>query len=542
MDQPTQEHQEWERLALKLLKGKPISSLNKTLLSGLTTKVVYASRPEVTRTVHRKNERWMDVVVSGRIDGRFQHERPWLEGTSDGIGIVRMFSSDLDKVHSTSRIERIKRIEVLDGDLASVADWCTADLGTLHCDPFALVLLDDAERIDVSASTIQDAVTVLRNQQGKHPLTIDASVVHGMGGSAQEELLWVLLSMSQLMKWDCVDWSGVWIQLALDADIVQNTVKIRALRQLLQGMQSQRDGVTGMPFVNGETSLRMFTLADSHNNMLRGLYASVGGIWGGADGITIHGYDVLTSSTEQAHRIAQNVHRVLDEESGLGNWLDPMFGGYEVETQTQALCEQVWSEFCALEESGGILKLLSGDGWLNRLTRVQSERHRLISIQQQFITGVTAFANASEQIGSDWLNHTQEQFIRDAQPIEHLRAVAEQMGVIRVQVYCLGSLSEYKPRLDFLQQWLAVVGWKVEVVEQLSELTGDLRCIVGTESKYEQELEGILQSVLSTSTPVWVVGNGTNQEHPYLTQIRRGVDQISTWNRVFQQMTAGGVQ
>lgn len=105
MDQSTQEHQEWERLALKLLKGKSISSLNKTLLSGLTTKVVYASRPTVTRSVYRQNERWQDVVVSGRIDGRFQHERRWLEQSSDGLGIVRMLADDRSKVKSASRIE-----------------------------------------------------------------------------------------------------------------------------------------------------------------------------------------------------------------------------------------------------------------------------------------------------------------------------------------------------------------------------------------------------------------------------------------------------
>ena len=202
---------------------------------------------------------------------------------------------------------------------------------------------------------------------------------------------------------------------------------------------------------------------------------------------------MLTNSSPQAHRIAQNVHRVLDEESGLGNWLDPMFGGYEVETQTQVLCEQVWSEFCTLEEAGGILNLLSGDDWLNRLTRVQSERHRLIATQQRSITGVTAFADANEDIGNDWLNHIQSQFVRDAQPIEQLRAIAEQMSEVKIQVYCLGTLSEYKPRLDFLQQWLAVVGWKAEIVDHVSELNGELRCVVGTEVMYKQDLEEILE-------------------------------------------------
>jgi hypothetical protein len=166
----------------------------------------------------------------------------------------------------------------------------------------------------------------------------------------------------------------------------------------------------------------------------------------------------------------------------------------------------------------------------------------LIATQQRSITGVTAFADANEDIGNDWLNHIQSQFVRDAQPIEQLRAIAEQMSEVKIQVYCLGTLSEYKPRLDFLQQWLAVVGWKAEIVDHVSELNGDLRCVVGTEVMYKQDLEEILEVLLSTQGPVWIVGNGVNVENENPTQIRRGVNQLSIWNRVFEQMRAGGAQ
>ena len=66
--------------------------------------------------------------------------------------------------------------------------------------------------------------------------------------------------------------------------------------------------------------------------------------------------------------------------------------------------------------------------------------------------------------------------------------------------------------------------------------------MVGTEVMYQQELDGILEVLLSIQGPVWVVGNGTNLEHENLTRIRRGLNQLSIWNRVFQQMTVGGDQ
>ena len=63
----------------------------------------------------------------------------------------------------------------------------------------------------------------------------------------------------------------------------------------------------------------MRSQTDEHNNMLRGLYAAVGAVWGGVDGLIIHGYDAL-SATKHGHRIAQNMHAVLKEESGLDGW------------------------------------------------------------------------------------------------------------------------------------------------------------------------------------------------------------------------------
>ena len=205
--------------------------------------------------------------------------------------------------------------------------------GVIHVDPYAVILQNNSSNATVY-STFDEVLDRLQTQEGDHPITVDASVVYELGGTEQEELLWVLLSLLEYAKRG-VAWDSIWIHTSVDTKIMQTVVKFRALRQLIQGLASQLNLEIRSPYICAETSLKMFAKADEQNNMLRGLYAAVGAVWGGADGLIIHGYDVLSSSSEHGHRIAQNMHAVLKEESGLDGWCDPLFGSYQVEQQTQ---------------------------------------------------------------------------------------------------------------------------------------------------------------------------------------------------------------
>ncbi len=534
----TECREEWERRALKLLKGKPLSTLRQTLSSGLNNEVVYAHRPSNLLSTHRtvasgeeKPLMWDAVSVGGRVAGRFQDDVNYTESVGRNQ-LLRVFQSDLVGAKTSAY-----RVDVLDISLNSVSAVLKqmSPKQALHCDPFFVGLMGSG----FDEKSCRAVVHELDAQSSSHPLTIQANEMAELGGTATEELLWILAQLAQLSEWGIQDWSRIWIQVSLDADILQNTVKIRALRRLVLGLQSQCEAV-GMPYIHGETSVRMFTLADAHNNMLRALYASVGGIWGGVDGLSIHGYDVLTTSTVQNDRIADNMHRILSEESGLHNWLDPMFGGYQVETQTAELCTMVWSELCSLPNAS-IFALESS--WLDRLQDKRRQRQQRLSTQVEVLTGVTAFANADEKIESGWLNGASSAYVRDAQPFEALRATAESMSDTVIQVYCVGTLPEYKPRLDFLQQFLAVVGWKATPVDSLSELRSDkrrLRCVVGRESAYEAELDTIMKDLMESPKPIWLVGTGPTDSMKRfgdrVHRINRHSDILSTWETLFEQL------
>ena len=515
----------WEKAALKLLKGKPLSSLTKVDLSGLETNVLYADRPTQYTTSTRRQESWSAVGLQGRVAGRFDTATKWTSGLKPTI--TRLYKTD-DVSKFTGRVE------IVGAQLEELIDHLQGDFnGILHSDPFARWLIDGTDNsAETKLTTLLDA---LQRQNGDHPFTIDTSVVFELGGTAKEELLWALLSLLEYANRG-VSWGAIWLHVSADSSIVQTVVKFKALRQMMHGLSTQLNLEGEYPNVCAETSMRMFSRADEHNNMLRGLYAAVGAVWGGCDGLVIHGFDTLTGASEHAHRIAQNMHAVLKEESGLDNWIDPLFGSYQIESQTHALCTQVWTEFVSRSEGGlhGLLK----DGFLERLQHLRIAKQDILAKQRASVTGVTAFADPAERLGTDWLTSTSRHFVRDVQQIEILRAKFESLPSLSVQIVCLGTLIDCKIRLEYLQQLLATVGLHGVLVEQWDS-SASIRCLVGTDDAYESKPQEILDSLLvSGISPVWIVGRlspeSTFSQH--VTSIYKGVHMFERWGEVLRSI------
>lgn len=518
---------EWEAAALKLLKGKPLSSLTKSALSGLTTEVMYSERPDAYDTVHRKKNTWGSVELQGRVAGRFQSDSSFTDG--GGNGILRLYVEDAVPL-TAERVEVVgmsveQHIEMMQRNPAYV----------LHADPFALLLGHNApHNLQASQTLMEEMIVQSQRKLHTHPFTIDASMVFDLGGSAKEELLWVLMSLVEYSKRG-VDWSTIWVHCSTSASIMEMVVKFRTLRRLIKGLAQQLGHESQMPYICAETSIRTFSRADEHNNMLRALYASVGAVWGGVDGLIIHGYDVLTSATEHAHRISHNMHNVLKEESGLDKWLDPLFGSYQIEQQTEDFCALVWSEFASLEETGGLLTAIEG-GFQQRLQTLNIQRRELIDTGSMSMTGVTVFANPMERLGTEWITAASDVFERDSARLEIVRARLEAFPAVNVQIKCFGTLVSYKARLEYIQQLLATVGLVGEVVSEF-DASASICCIVGSSESYADELSSILSE--KVHQPTWVVGQIPDALAAEFSvqMVYKGINTLRLWTELLRDVS-----
>ena len=149
--------------------------------------------------------------------------------------------------------------------------------------------------------------------------------------------------------------SRISLTVALPADMFDGIAKLRAMRQLLTSLFAGLAlDPTKLPRLIGRPSLRMMSLLDPEENMLRTTTALLGGAIGGADAMVALGHDYLSGESEAARRLARMTQLMMIEESGLARSLDPAGGSAFIENRTDDLASAAWTRFQTIEAQGGL--------------------------------------------------------------------------------------------------------------------------------------------------------------------------------------------
>jgi methylmalonyl-CoA mutase len=202
---------------------------------------------------------------------------------------------------------------------------------------------------------------------------VDGRPYHEAGGGEALELAAILAEAAFALR--ALDAAGIAPETALDAigasvavdhDQFLSIAKLRALRLLFARLRE----VIGAPpkalRIHAETSRRMLTARDPHNNLVRATIAAFGAGAGGADSIAVAPYDAAQGlASSAARRLARNTQHLLLEEAHIARVADPGCGSGAVEALTASLCERAWALFQTIEVDGGVLASLA-DGTLAR--------------------------------------------------------------------------------------------------------------------------------------------------------------------------------
>ncbi len=93
------------------------------------------------------------------------------------------------------------------------------------------------------------------------------------------------------------------------------------------------------------------------NNIARVAVQAVAGIFGGLQSLHTDSYDeVLSVPTEKAARIAVSTQNILKEEAHLTDVIDPLGGGYYIETLTNEMEEKITGVMNKIEDAGGMYR------------------------------------------------------------------------------------------------------------------------------------------------------------------------------------------
>lgn len=197
-------------------------------------------------------------------------------------------------------------------------------------------------------------------------ITIDATVYHYAGAGLAQTIALALAH--------AVEYFDHFKSIGYDLDEVAERfvfkwpvgtsffAEVAALRALRLGWNNLCRHITGKDkvykvFVQAQTSVHFWSVADMYNNMLRATTQAMSAVAGGANTVYVLPYNVVsTAANDFSERMAVNVQLLLREESFLSKVTDPAAGSYLVEELTHQLVQKALNLLKACESKGGLLQ------------------------------------------------------------------------------------------------------------------------------------------------------------------------------------------
>ena len=231
-------------------------------------------------------------------------------------------------------------------------------------------------------------------------LAIDLSVAHDAGGHSVDELAVMLGTLNVLVDRLQADdqplqeiADNIFVTVPIDRDIFLGITKLRALRRLWQGFWSVL-GVESKLLVHAQVSWRQLSQLDTWTNGLRVTNSAVAAVLGEADWITIP--PVTARCAGQTPGVALLEMFMLFWMRMSSGQLRIRAGSCFIEAETEALCQQAWTEFQNIERGGGLITLLVSGLLPEFFSPRLEERRYLAACNALPIVGVSTFADAEE--------------------------------------------------------------------------------------------------------------------------------------------------
>ena len=348
-------------------------------------------------------------------------------------------------------------------------------------------------------------ISSLATTAGTRALTVDGTSAHDAGAGDAAELGYSLAVGAEYLR--ALEVAGCDIEAAFGLlefryaatdDQFATIAKFRAARGLWRRVAQLAGAAAGSAelFAHAVTSAPMLTRYDPWVNLLRTTVAAFAAGVGGADAVTVLPFDSRLGVPDAlGRRMARNTSSLLVSESHVAAVDDPAGGSHAVELLTSDLAESAWSEFQAIERSGGVIAALTDGSLRTRWAVTAAERTRRINTRRQPITGVSEFPNLREVLPSrrsvsgegiglpaSW-----------AAPFEMMR---DEPAATPVFLATLGSVADHAARAGFAANLFAAGGVDTvtagatagvdDVLTAFRETGTPVACVTGSDKAYSQ--------------------------------------------------------
>ncbi len=392
--------------------------------------------------------------------------------------------------------------------------------GSINFDPIAKIV---GKGKDTSAvlQFIKPLIEALKELPGYRCINVNSVALNNAGAYIYQELGYALA------------WGAEYLNLAVEAGVdateaakrikfnmgvsenyFMEIAKFRAARllwaQIVKQYEPKCDCACQM-HVCAFTSEYNQTLFDSYVNLLRSQTETMSAAIANVDSIVVTPFDKpYETPTEFAERIARNQQLLLKEEAHFDKLVDVSGGSYTIEHLTDAIAQEGWKLFLAVEEAGGFLAEALKGNIVNAVNAANDKRHAAAATRREFILGTNQFPNFTEN--SDGKSpmtcccscgdHEQGELPalnkeRLASEFETLRLSTEKAAKQPIAfMLTIGNLAMRQARAQFSCNFLAAAGYKVmdnlgfktveEGVDAALEAKADIVVICSSDDEYAE--------------------------------------------------------
>jgi len=379
----------------------------------------------------------------------------------------------------------------LAGELAAYLTEVGADVaqckGSINFDPFKKQLVKGISnpRWVAMCGQLLDAVRPLPQYR---VLTVNALNINNAGAYIYQELGYALSWGAELI--DKLTEAGYSIEeltsrikfvFGVGSNYFMELAKFRAARwlwaEIIGAYGDQYKGDAAKIHMHAVTSIWNKTIYDAHVNLLRTQTEAMSATLGGVDSLTVQPFDVTYQESDNfSERIARNQQLLLKEESHFDKVIDPAAGSYYIEHLTNALAEQAWKLFLAVEEEGGFAAAVEAGSVQKAVNASNAKRHAAVAARKEIFLGTNQFPNFTEtaaqkvaevevgghSCGCGTPSIEALNFDRGASEFEALRLATERSGKeVKVFMLTIGNLAMRLARSQFSSNFFACAGYKV---------------------------------------------------------------------------------
>ena len=394
--------------------------------------------------------------------------------------------------------------------------------GSINFDPISKMMCKGKDTSAV-LDQVKPLVEALKELPGYRCINVNSVALNNAGAYIYQELGYALAWGAEYMNILTeagVDATEAGKRIKFNMGISDNyfmeIAKFRAARllwaQIVKQYEPKCDCACQM-HVCAITSEYNQTLFDSYVNLLRSQTETMSAAIANVDSIIVTPFDKpYETPTEFAERIARNQQLLLKEEAHFDKLVDVAGGSYTIEHLTDAIAQEGWKLFLAVEDAGGFLAEALNGNIVNAVNASNSKRHADAAKRKEFILGTNQFPNFTEKsdgkqpvagcvcCNSDAANEAELPTLntaRLASEFEALRLATEKAPKQPIAfMLTIGNLAMRQARAQFSCNFLAAAGYKVmdnlgfktveEGVDAALEAKADIVVICSSDDEYAE--------------------------------------------------------